>query len=153
MRLTRQTDYSLRILIYLAAHEEQEWVSAATIASAYDISSHHLSKIAKELVSIGYLRSRRGVSGGVQLAHEPSSLRIGALIQALEPSLELLECFNSETNQCCLSPACGLKRALYEAQRAFFEVLDSYTLEDIVHNRSLLVALLSRSHLTALSGP
>ncbi len=142
MRLTRQTDYALRIMIYLSVHPEV-WTPTPQIAQVYGISAHHVSKVAKDLVTRGYLSARRGQAGGLQLAVEPEALRLGDLIKTLEPSMELMECFNDATNQCCLSPVCGLRFGLMKAQRAFIDTLNAYTLADLTRNRAALAPLLA----------
>ena len=146
MRLTLQTDYSLRVLMYVGARPEL-WVSSQRLAVIYDASANHISKVAKDLVTRGYLRSRRGHTGGFQLAVRPEDVNIGQLVRELE-NLDLLDCFESATGACLLSPACSLRSALLRAQRAFVETLDAYTLADLIHApASLRETFLSRERL------
>jgi Rrf2 family nitric oxide-sensitive transcriptional repressor len=146
MRLTLFTDYALRTLIYLGAHPQQV-IPAAAVADAFGISSDHVAKAAKWLTQRGYVATQRGKSGGLQLARTPSSIRIGQLISEAEPNMELLECFNAETNLCPLTPSCRLKKALYEARQAFVAALDEYTLADLLDNAPRLVRLLDAATL------
>lgn len=140
MQLTRYTDYGIRVLIYLACSDEVGTVTE--IAERFDISRHHLVKVAHHLSKLGYVETTRGRSGGMRLAREPEKIRLGDVVRDLEPDLNLVECFSPETDNCVISPACGLKHALIKAQRAFLEVLDSYTLKDVVRNRRKLAGLL-----------
>lgn len=130
MHITRYTDYSMRVLIYLAA-KEGELCTISEIARSYDISKNHLMKIVQELNARGYLLATRGKNGGLRLNTEPSNINIGELVRAFEQGSKLVECFGSE-NQCVITPACQLKKIFAEAQESFFATLDRYTLEDLV---------------------
>jgi Rrf2 family nitric oxide-sensitive transcriptional repressor len=142
MQLTLYTDYSLRILIYLAAHPGRV-APVSEISAAFGVSSHHLAKIAKDLTGHGYLVARRGREGGLSLARAPRAIGVAEVVQKLE-SHELLECFEPNHSQCRLTGYCRLERALREARAAFFKVLEGYTLEDLVQNGPQLVRLLGR---------
>jgi len=142
MQLTVFTDYTLRTLIYLGSHPS-EVVPASRISEAFGISGDHVSKAAKWLTQRGYVSAQRGQTGGLTLARSASAIRIGQLVCETEPHMNLLECFDRETNRCPITPACKLKKALAEARSAFVEALDAYTLEDLITNRSKLVQLLA----------
>jgi Rrf2 family nitric oxide-sensitive transcriptional repressor len=142
MQLTLYTDYSLRTLIYLAAHPGRV-VPVSVIAEAFDVSSHHLAKVAKDLARHGYVVGQRGRDGGVRLARAPASIGVAEVVRKLE-SHELLECFDRDDNRCRLAGYCKLERALKEARAAFFQVLEGYTLEDLVQNRPQLLRLLGK---------
>ena len=144
MQLTLFTDYTLRTLLYLGAHPERV-VPASQISEAFGISSDHVVKAAKWLTQRGYVRATRGKAGGLTLARRPSSIRIGQLICDSEPHMNLLECFDRDANRCPLTPACKLKKALFEARTAFISALDAYTLADLLGDRVQLVQLLGRS--------
>lgn len=130
MRLQRSTDYALRVLLYLVTAEADAYVPASEIAEAYGLSVHHVSKITKDLTARGWLEGRRGAGGGVRLAVDPGDLALGQVVVALEP-LDLVECFNADTDTCQVTPACALKHALHEAAAAFVAALDGYTLADL----------------------
>lgn len=146
MHLTRFTDYSLRTLMYLGARPH-EVVPVSEISEAYGISSNHVAKAAKWLTREGYLRTHRGTAGGLQLGMAPSRIGIGSLIRRAE-QLDLLECFDEETNACRLTPACRLRPALQRARDAFQAVLDEYTLADLLDEQVVdLVQLMSPASL------
>lgn len=140
MQLTAHTDYSLRLLIYLAVIPPGEKPTVQNAATRYHISVNHLAKVAQTLVQLGYVQSLRGRSGGLKLAMPASNILIGRLIRQTE-NLQLLECFG-QSSSCPIDPACNLKRALGDAQKAFLEVLDRYSLADLTSNRAKLHALL-----------
>lgn len=141
MRLSLHTDYALRALIYLAAMREPA-TTAGAMAAAYGISKNHLVKVLQRLRALGYVATVRGRGGGVRLARAPEEVRLGALVRQTEDLGEFVECFNMETNTCPLAPVCLLQRRLDEALRAYVEVLDRYTLADVVANRGALAGAL-----------
>jgi Rrf2 family nitric oxide-sensitive transcriptional repressor len=131
MRLTKFSDYSLRVLIYLAVHPDRP-ASIAEISRAYDVSPHVIVKVAQQLAADGAIASVRGRRGGLRLSKPPDAINVGALVRRTEPSWDVVECFNRETNSCPIEPACGLKGALERARLAFLGVLDGYTLADFL---------------------
>jgi Rrf2 family transcriptional regulator, nitric oxide-sensitive transcriptional repressor len=140
MQLTLFSDYSLRLLLYLAAHRDRT-VSVQEVSRAYGVSPHHMVKIVQRLVEQGLVATVRGRNGGLRLAAEPSDINIGALVRATEPSMNLVECFDRDTNTCPIARACGLKGVLREAQAAFLGVLDSHTLADFQPQTAALLHL------------
>ncbi len=144
MHLTQFSDYSLRLAIYLACHPGQ-LVSVEEISRAFGISRHHLVKVVQTLTELGVVECQRGRGGGMRLAMAPSEINVGWLVRQSEPHFNLVECFDPETNTCPIAPACGLKGLLHRAQHAFLDVLDGYTIAQLLTRRSEVVALLSDS--------
>ncbi len=140
MRLTRYTDYSLRVLIYLAVRPDG-FGTVQSIADAYGISRNHLMKVVQELNRRGYIDTVRGKGGGMRLRLPPDRIGVGRVIRDMESDLELVECFGPE-NRCVISPECTLKNVLGDALGAFLAVLDRYTLADLVHDPAPLRRLL-----------
>ncbi|HZG74093.1 MAG TPA: Rrf2 family transcriptional regulator, partial [Chondromyces sp.] len=132
MKLTLYTDYSLRVLIYLASLEEGKLSNIREISEAYQISKNHLMKVIYELGKMGIIETIRGRNGGIRLARPPEEINIGAVVRKTEEGFHLVECFNPEGNNCIISPVCGLKHILNKALFAYFEVLDQYALADLV---------------------
>ncbi len=137
MRLTTFTDYSLRVMMYVAAHPEGR-ATIAEIARAYDISEHHLTKVVHFLGKEGYLENLRGRGGGLRLARAPSAINVGDVVKLTEGGDVPAECFERETNCCAITADCKLKFALSDAVDAFYAALRRYTLEDVVKNRKAL---------------
>jgi len=130
MHITRYTDYSLRVLMYLALKGE-ELSTIREIADSYAISKNHLMKVVQELNIKGYITAIRGKNGGLRLRAQPEDINLGRLVRDTEQDLALVECF-SDGDKCVITPACELKRVFAEGLEAFFKVLDSYTLADLV---------------------
>ena len=130
MQLTQFTDYSLRVLIYLAVLPPSEMTTITAIADHFQISRNHLVKVVNTLANLGYVATARGKGGGIQLARPAHTIGLGEVVRQTEPHMNLVECFDVKTNDCLLARGCFLKAALYEARRAFEGVLDKYTLAD-----------------------
>lgn len=129
MRLTQHTDYGLRLLMYVALKDGQR-CTIREAAESFDISRNHLMKIANLLQHHGVLNATRGKGGGLQLAKPANTLRLGDLVQTLEPDMALAECLG-ENNRCVVTPQCLLIGVLSDALRDFLRTLNQYTLEDI----------------------
>jgi Rrf2 family nitric oxide-sensitive transcriptional repressor len=142
MRLTRYTDYALRVLLYLATHPDR-LSTISEIASYHDISRNHLMKVVHQLGSLGYVDTLRGKGGGIRLALRPGDIVIGHVVRHTEENLEIVECFNPGSSDCVIQPGCRLKTALGEALNSFLATLDLYTLADFLDVPS--VNLLSHS--------
>lgn len=137
MKLTRHSDYSLRVLVYLGAHPGRA-VPLSEICRSFDISQNHVAKVANKLLQLQFVTARRGKTGGYLLAKAPEEIGVGEVIRKTEPDMDLLECFNPEINTCKIAGACRLQFILNEAQAAFLAVLDHYTVKDLLENSSEL---------------
>lgn len=130
MRLTKFSDYSLRVLI-LAASKQGQNVTIEEAARLYDISAPHLKKVVRTLTGEGFLKGMRGRAGGFRLAMAPEQIVLGQVIRKTEPDFALVECFLPE-NACGITCSCKLPPILNKMLGAMFEVLDQYTLADLV---------------------
>ena len=144
MRLTTFTDYSLRVLIYLGTHGDQQ-AAVGEIALAYGISKNHLMKVILFLADEGYVVTARGKGGGVRLRLDPERIRIGDIVRKSEADSVLVECYSPETSECRIERSCLLRGAFQKAVQAFYAVLDTYTLADLVTNHTILESLLRKS--------
>ena len=140
MKLTTFTDYSLRMLIYLAAQDRR--VTIAEVARAYDISEHHLVKIAHFLGKAGWLSNLRGKGGGLELARRPDAINIGRLVRECEGEAQLAACFREDAPPCAIAGCCRMQPVLAQALESFYAVLDRHTLADLVPPASELAPLL-----------
>jgi Rrf2 family nitric oxide-sensitive transcriptional repressor len=140
MQLKRYTDYSLRVLIYLGVHPDQV-ISINEIAEAYDISRNHLLKVVNGLMEQGLIQTYRGKTGGLQLAKSMSKINVGEVVKYMEGNNQIIDCHEP---YCPILPACNLKRALHDANQAFYKSLKSYTLADLIKGKQTrLVELLT----------
>ena len=142
MRFTLYTDYSFRVLTYLALNKTGELATIKEIAGKYAISQNHLMKVVHRLGQIGYIQTLRGRQGGIALALDPSEIVLGDVIRRCEDDMRLVECFDPLTNKCPIARACALPRVFNEALGAFLSVLDNYTLADLLGPREGLASIL-----------
>jgi len=130
MRLSEYTDYTLRVLMYCAAHRER-LVTIGELADHHRVSKNHLMKVVNDLAHRGLIETTRGRGGGLRLLKEPGDIRIGDVVRASETDFRLVECFDARTNLCTLTPSCRLKHVFDDALQAYFRSLDSATLADV----------------------
>ncbi|HJV61856.1 MAG TPA: Rrf2 family transcriptional regulator, partial [Albitalea sp.] len=146
MKLTGFTDYSLRVLIYLAA-EPGRRATIAEIAAAFGVKENHLTKVVHFLGKAGLLANVRGKGGGLGLALPPSEIVIGRVVRRTEGADVPAECFAEGKSECSIVDICRLRGVLHEAVDAFYAVLDRHTLEDLVHNRQSIAQVLMIGHI------
>ncbi|MET3660206.1 iron-responsive transcriptional regulator RirA [Aquamicrobium ahrensii] len=134
MRLTRQTNYAIRILMYCATNDGQ-LSRIPEIAAAYTVSELFLFKILQPLVENGLVETVRGRNGGVRLGKPAEDITLFEVVRVTEDNFSMAECFDSDTADCPLIDSCGLNAALREALGAFFAVLEKHTIADMVAAR------------------
>ncbi|TAL92751.1 MAG: Rrf2 family transcriptional regulator [Paraburkholderia sp.] len=144
MKLTDYTDYSLRTLMYVALRDDQ-LVTIQEISDAFDIPRNHLVKIVHALGKAGYLATVRGRRGGMRLGRAASKIVVGDVVRSMEPDFHMVECFDTGHNQCVITAACGLRGALTAALKAYLDVLDHWTIADLIEKRQTLSRLLQAS--------
>lgn len=110
------------------------------IAEQYQVSRNHLMKVVHKLAQLGYIKSTQGRGGGISLAEPASTIIVGDIIRAMEPSLDIIDCGKTS---CPFTPACLLKGALNKATNHFLETLDEYSIEDLVRNKPQLLSLIN----------
>jgi Rrf2 family nitric oxide-sensitive transcriptional repressor len=133
MQLSLFSDYSMRVLLFLAVRPGQG-ATIRQIATAYGISRTHLMKVANELTRQGCLQSTRGRSGGLKLAIPAEKINVGKVLRQSERHIPLVQCFDAAKNTCVLSPACRFKSVLEEAEKKFYDSLSAYTVADLVRS-------------------
>lgn len=142
MKLTSFTDYSLRVLMYLATEPERR-ATVAEISAAFAIKANHLTKVVHHLGRCGWVETSRGKGGGLLLAKPADAISVGRVVRDAEGAAQPAECFAEGPSDCAIAGRCRLRGVLAEAVQAFYAVLDRYTLADITRNRAMLVPLLS----------
>lgn len=133
MRLTRFSDIGLRVLMYLAREVRQPAVTVAETALQFNVPHNHLVKVVGAMAKLGWIDAMRGRNGGIRLAVPAETLRIGAVLRALEGDSEAVDC---EKIGCRLAGDCLLRDALRAGVDAFYAAMDRYTLADLVHGNT-----------------
>ncbi|TXS55839.1 RrF2 family transcriptional regulator [Streptomyces sp. t39] len=145
MRLTRFTDLALRAVMRLAVAEGD--VPASTtreVAEVMNVPAAHMAKVVARLQHLGVVEARRGRGGGLTLTGLGRGASLGWLVRELEGEGEVVTCEGDAP--CPLRGACRLRRALREAQEAFYATLDPLTVGDLVASPTgpVLVGLVGR---------
>lgn len=144
MKLTTFSDYTLRVLMFLALNRGR-LATIPEIAAVYGISENHLMKVVHQLARAGVIESVRGKGGGIRLAREPEAIRLGQIVRVSEGDAPIVECLSGDAGACRIAPACRLAAVLVRAFDALYATLDDYTLADLVRAPRGLKALLLRS--------
>lgn len=140
MRVTLNTDYSLRVLMFLATKQDR-LSTIPEIAESFGISRAHLMKVVHHLGLLGYIATIRGKNGGIQLLRKPADIKVGKVVRDTEEDLSVLGCLD-DPGYCVIAKACTLRGAFREATEAFLGVLDNYSLDDLLRPRTALANLL-----------
>lgn len=141
MQLTAFSDYTLRVLIYLGLRQDR-LATISEIAGAYGISKNHLMKVVHHLATLGYIETTRGKGGGIKLKLPPDKINVGQVVRDSETDTALVECFEPDRSCCRITPACTLRGIFREALEAFFQILERYTLADLLQTQDRLAAIL-----------
>lgn len=139
MQLTRQTDYAIRVMMFLGIQQDDRLVTISDIAYHFDISRNHLMKIVNKLGQMDYIQTLRGKYGGLRLNRDPESIKLGSLIRDFETTLDLVDC---KKLTCPITGSCDLKPVMQKAQEAFLAVVDACSLQDLLSNPADLRSLL-----------
>ncbi|MCC8391315.1 Rrf2 family transcriptional regulator [Paraburkholderia sp. MMS20-SJTR3] len=147
MRLTDYTDYSLRVLLYLAVRGDG-LSTIQDISQAYGISKNHLMKVVQQLGERGWVETVRGRNGGLRLSAQTCAVTVGEVVRLTESDFALVGCLpdrQGAQRACVITSHCRLRGALQAANRAFLAELDRYTIGDVAQPQSPLAALLGLS--------
>lgn len=134
MRLTRFTDYSLRVLIYLGQNNENR-VTIHQISEDYEISKNHLMKVVSNLTRLQFVAAQRGPGGGIQLNRRPEDISLNEVISNTEKHFQKsaeteLSRENEETADT------RLNNYLQHAMQAYFKTLGHFTLADVLEPKT-----------------
>ncbi len=132
MRLRLQTDFALRVLLYLSYVDRKATVDE--IADSFGISREHLVKVVQALARHGYVLTQPGRHGGVTLACDPKATTVREVVEKIEGRHGVLDCV-AAPGSCPMEPGCDLRRLLMFAEEKFYEALATKTLEDLTHGK------------------
>lgn len=141
MRLTRQTNYAIRMLMYCAANGNG-LSRVPDIARSYGVSELFLFKILHPLVEEGLMETVRGRNGGVKLAKPATEITLLDVVRATEETFSMAECFDNDEVDCPLIDGCSVNSALRRALGAFFDVLSEYSIDRLVRTKPDMRTLL-----------
>ena len=131
MHLTLFTEYSFKVLLYLA-NKRDTLATIHEIASACRMSNNHLVKVVGNLIRSGFLHSVRGRKGGFGLARTPDQINLGDVARQVGMNLDAVECFDTAGRLCPFETNCELKKVMRDARRAYMAAMDKYTLDQVL---------------------
>jgi Rrf2 family nitric oxide-sensitive transcriptional repressor len=135
MQLRPETDYALRILLFLASQSQDEtdptFIALNTIASHLGIDEAYREEVVRKLERQGYLLERRGRNGGIRLARQPQEIVLGQVIHEFEGPIHLLECRKYD-HTCGIESLARLREVLSWVGREFEGLLGQYTLDQLL---------------------
>lgn len=137
MRLTRQTNYAIRILMYLATNPGR-LSKLGEVARSYAAPEPFMFKILQPLVSSGMVETVRGRNGGIRLGRPATAINLREVVELMEESFAMAECFDGGVTDCPLVFQCELNAALRQALDAFLSTLARFSIADLVENRPFL---------------
>lgn len=129
MRLAVFTDYGLRTLMRLS-EQPQRLLTTSSLARELKVPYNHLAKVVQDLGKGGFIRTQRGIGGGIRLARPPEEITLGQVVRYLEQRHSIVECFRADGGNCNLMPKCRIKSRLMAAKRAFIAELDRTSLAE-----------------------
>src|SRR5215208_111418 len=115
MQITRQADYAVRAVLYLAQNKNGSRTSTSTIAKEQGIPPSFLAKIVSQLSITGLLHTLRGAHGGVTLARDPKDITLLQVVEAIDGPMQLNECVGDH-GDCMFDIDCPLRSVWCHAQ-------------------------------------
>ena len=129
MKLTKQTDHSFRVLMFLATRNNDQLATIAQVTQVFDLSKDSVMKIVQRLAKAGIIEAVRGKSGGMRLAKMPKEINLREVVELTEPSLSPVNC---EQPMCKIRSGCQLAGILFDATEVFLQHIGQYTLADVL---------------------
>jgi len=141
MKLTLKGEYALRALLVLGLHYSRGIVSISQISREQNIPHRFLEQILTDLKSAGLVQSRRGISGGYQLARDPEDISVAEVIRHLEGALAPISCVSERFYEKCSCPdesRCAIRSVMKEIRDAVVRLAEKVSLADICGRSRLL---------------
>ena len=139
MKISTKGRYALRIMIDLAQHGGNEYISLKEISERQEISMKYLEMIVGILNRAGFVLSLRGKSGGYKLAKKSGDYTVGSILKLTEGSLAPVACLDCETNQCTRAEHCITLPMWQKLDKLIYDYLESVTIEDLIKRQDELI--------------
>ena len=137
MKLSKRGEYALRALIDFGVAQAigRPMLQVSELAAKEGLPIKFLEQILMQLKAAGYLESRRGKHGGYLLARPPENISIGQVARLIDGPLAPIACVSQTAYERCTCPDeehCGLRMLMLDVRNAISNILDRYTLADVV---------------------
>lgn len=135
MKISTRGRYGLRAMLDLALHSNGTQVALMNIAQRQNISTNYLEQVFSLLRKVGLVNSVKGAQGGYVLAEEPSKIKVGTILRALEGNLKVVdEDKVSDDSESASAQSC-IRRCVWDKlNESIDEVVDSITLRDLIED-------------------
>jgi len=137
MQITRQADYAVRAVLYLARLGGSERAATSTVAEEQRIPPSFLAKIISQLSIAGLLHTSRGARGGVTLARPPREITLLEVIESIDGPIMLNECVG-EDGDCSFDEDCPLRSVWCDAQEALVKRLRGTNFQQLLERSKVL---------------
>lgn len=131
MRISTKGRYALRVMLDLAQHPSDGYISLKTIAERQNISKRYLDQIMLVLNRTDFLLSARGAQGGYRLAKKPRDYTVGSILRLTEGSISPMACLEAD-GSCDRSETCMTRNVWAGLEKLISEYLDQLTLQDVL---------------------
>ncbi len=128
LRLTKNTDYALMVVNFMACQKDPFVANTKTMAETYHIPLELLAKILQRLAKNGLVLSKSGPKGGYILAKDAAHITIGEVIQAIEGPIRIVRC---EDDDCSQMEYCTVRGPLIQIEQKIVAFLESITVEQM----------------------
>ncbi|MFQ5791312.1 MAG: RrF2 family transcriptional regulator [Acidobacteriota bacterium] len=152
LRLSKKVDYGLMALMHLARYEAVASSSAREIAEAYDIPAGLLAKILQKLAQHGLVESQQGTKGGYRLARPAREIRAAQVIEAIDGSLSLAQCFTDQ-GTCLQFDKCNVKSPLQRLNDRVLHMMAGVTIAQMAQEQFGRGTISGEAHVGAERGP
>lgn len=132
MMISSKGRYALRVMIDLAQHRDDGYVSVKTISDRQEVSMKYMESIIAMLNKAGLVESARGKDGGYHLTREPGAYSVGEIVALAEGSLAPIPCLESGAPECERAGQCLTLPIWKNLDRIIYDYLDSVTLQDVL---------------------
>ena len=129
LRFTKQADYGLMAIHYIAFHQKEGAVNTRKIAEEYNIPPELLAKILQRLAKRGLIQAQNGPKGGYVLRREPEAISVGEVVKAIEGPINIVSCY--KTLDCPQLTRCSVRRPVQKIQTGIEELLDKMSLVEM----------------------
>lgn len=137
MQISKFTDLSLRVLMYLSHEETNRITKINDIAVQFEAPRNHLIKVVTKLNKLGWIQAVRGRAGGLRLAKIPKDLKLGDVLFALENG-SIVDC---NKPACPIRGECNLKNILDTGLKSFYTEMNKYSLLDVLDTKTKMAVI------------
>ena len=132
MLISTKGRYALRILVDMAEHQSEGYITLQEVAGRQDISEKYLESIVRELVKGGIVSGQRGKGGGYRLCRPPEKIKVGDILRCTEGSLAPVACLMEGSVPCARTARCRTLEFWKGLDEAIRRYTDGYTIADMM---------------------